>query len=392
LTVLFCDLVGSTPLSQQLDAEEWRDLIVQYQQAAAGAVACFGGHVAKNLGDGLLVYFGWPAAREDDPERAVRAGLAIVDAMAPLNATLAANAQPTPLTPSSGPSGPHIEGLAVRIGLHTGPVVIADGGEVFGETANVAARVQGAAEPDTVMMTSATQRLVAGMFVVEKVPLSTDSAQVGDARRRSRITRAPREGKAVSLLVEPYALIRPGSARNSGLSFADPDPETHATRRPVLPVAHAVDRRSRRFVSDRQIPFLGALARRHLLGSRAAPFVEHVAVAKVLVRKIGRDGVRHDPTVAASMRSIPVRRFARAVETVRTVRLAGAAGPLSMRRKAKCADGRGRGRGRIAVAAAQQSTRHGGSGAHRTQAQELPPAEMNGSFQGTLDLPRDRSI
>jgi class 3 adenylate cyclase/predicted ATPase len=168
LTVLFCDLVGSTSLSQQLDAEEWRDLIAHYQQAAAGAVARFGGHVAKNLGDGLLIYFGWPAAREDDPERAVRAGLAIVDAMAPLNATLAANAQPTPLTPSSGPSGPHIEGLAVRIGLHTGPVVIADGGEVFGETANVAARVQGAAEPDTVLMTAATQRLVAGTFVVEE--------------------------------------------------------------------------------------------------------------------------------------------------------------------------------------------------------------------------------
>src|SRR5262245_58295067 len=152
LTVLFCDLVGSTPLSQQLDAEEWRDLIAQYQQAASGAVGRFGGHVARKLGDGLLIYFGWPTAGEDEPERAVRAGLAIVDAMGPLNATLAAGAGPR---------------LAVRIGLHTGPVVIADGGEVFGETANVAARVQGAAEPDTVVITAATQRLVTGMFVVE---------------------------------------------------------------------------------------------------------------------------------------------------------------------------------------------------------------------------------
>jgi len=152
LTVLFCDLVGSTPLSQQLDAEEWRDVIAQYQQAAAGAVVRFGGHVAKNLGDGLLIYFGWPTAREDDPERAVRAGLAIVDAMAPLDATLAAG------------DGTR---LSVRIGMHTGPVVIADGGEVFGETANVAARVQGAADPDTVVITAATQRLVAGMFVIE---------------------------------------------------------------------------------------------------------------------------------------------------------------------------------------------------------------------------------
>lgn len=152
LTVLFCDLVGSTPLSQQLDAEEWRDLLAQYQQAAGGAVARFAGYVAKNLGDGLLIYFGWPTAREDDPERAVRAGLAIVDAMAPLNATLAAG------------DGTR---LAVRIGMDTGPVVIADGGEAFGETLNVAARVQNAAEPDTVVITAATQRLVAGMFVVE---------------------------------------------------------------------------------------------------------------------------------------------------------------------------------------------------------------------------------
>ena len=93
-----------------------------------------------------------PTAREDDPERAGRAGLAIVDAMVPLNATLVAD------------DGTH---LAVRIGMHTGPVVIADGCEVFGETANVAARVQSAAEPDTVVITAATQRLVAGMFVVE---------------------------------------------------------------------------------------------------------------------------------------------------------------------------------------------------------------------------------
>ena len=96
LTVLFCDLVGSTPLSQQLDAEEWRDLIAQYQQAAAGAVTRFGGHVAKNLGDGLLIYFGWPTAREDDPQRAVRAGLAIVEAVRALNERL--HPDPPPLT------------------------------------------------------------------------------------------------------------------------------------------------------------------------------------------------------------------------------------------------------------------------------------------------------
>jgi class 3 adenylate cyclase len=144
LTVLFCDLVGSTPLSQQLDPEEWRYVVAQYQKTARTAVERWGGHVAKELGDGLLVYFGWPTAREDDPERAIRAGIAILDAMGPLNAQLA------------GGDGTR---LAVRIGMHTGPVVIADGGEVFGETPNVAARVQAAAEPDTVVVTAATQRL-----------------------------------------------------------------------------------------------------------------------------------------------------------------------------------------------------------------------------------------
>ena len=152
LTVVFCDLVGSTPLSQQFDAEEWRDIIAQYQRAASSAVARFGGHVAQKFGDGLLIYFGWPTAREDDPERAIRAGLAIIDAMVPLNVEFAAR-----------------DGLrlGVRIGMHTGNVMMADGGEVFGEAPNIASRVQSAAEPDTVVVTAATQRLVAGIFVVE---------------------------------------------------------------------------------------------------------------------------------------------------------------------------------------------------------------------------------
>ena len=81
LTVLFSDLVGSTPLSQQLDAEERRDVVSRYHHTTTEAVEKFGGHVAKNLGDGLLIYFGWPTAREDDPERAARAGLAIVGAV-----------------------------------------------------------------------------------------------------------------------------------------------------------------------------------------------------------------------------------------------------------------------------------------------------------------------
>src|SRR6185295_18513655 len=117
LTVLFCDLVGSTPLSQQLDAEEWRDLIAQYQQAASGAVARFGGHVAKNLGDGLLIYFGWPSAREDDPERAVRAGLAIVEAVKVLAVRLLGE---EPSSHALTANTLTANTLSVRVGMHTG--------------------------------------------------------------------------------------------------------------------------------------------------------------------------------------------------------------------------------------------------------------------------------
>jgi class 3 adenylate cyclase/tetratricopeptide (TPR) repeat protein len=179
LTVLFCDLVGSTPLSQQLDAEEMRDVVVQYQKVARAAVERWGGHVAKELGDGLLVYFGWPDAREDDPERAIRAGLAILDAMVPVNAKLAAG------------DGTQ---LAVRVGMHTGPVVIADGGEVFGETPNIAARVQSAADPDTVVVTAATQRLVAGIFVLED--------------------RGPQALKGVRERVPLYRVVQPSGVRS----------------------------------------------------------------------------------------------------------------------------------------------------------------------------------
>ncbi len=153
LTVLFCDLVGSTELSARLDPEDWQELLAAYQARAAEVVALHGGHVAQYLGDGILVYFGWPKTHEDAAERAVRAALALVKAAA---------------GPADGTA------LSVRIGLHTGAVVVsALGGEgrtetlAVGEVPNVAARVQSAAEPNTVVITAATQRLVAGMFVVE---------------------------------------------------------------------------------------------------------------------------------------------------------------------------------------------------------------------------------
>ena len=131
LTVLFCDLVGSTAIAGQLDPEDWREVSAEYQRAAAETVTRFAGHVAKYLGDGLLVYFGYPQAHEDDPERAVRAGLALLDKIAELNRQL---------EPVRGVR------LAVRVGIHTGAVVIGEGAtagaEVFGETPNIAARLQ----------------------------------------------------------------------------------------------------------------------------------------------------------------------------------------------------------------------------------------------------------
>src|SRR5262249_7056009 len=148
LTVLFCDLVGSTELSSRLDAEDFCDIVRAYHRSAEEVVVKFGGRVGKYLGDGVLVYFGWPTAHEDDAERAVRAALALPGAISALNERL--------------PSGLR---LAVRVGLHTGSVVIDE--DVFGETPDVAARVQAAADPDTVLITAATQGLVAGLFVVE---------------------------------------------------------------------------------------------------------------------------------------------------------------------------------------------------------------------------------
>jgi class 3 adenylate cyclase/tetratricopeptide (TPR) repeat protein len=156
LTVLFCDLVSSTQIAARLDPEDWRDIAAAYQRSAAEAVTRFGGHVAKYLGDGLVVYFGFPEAHEDDGERAVRSGLAIVDSVAALSAGLDAK---------------HNVKLAVRVGIHTGSVVVGHGGgmeaDVFGDAPNIASRVQTLAEPDSVLITAALHQLVSGLFIVE---------------------------------------------------------------------------------------------------------------------------------------------------------------------------------------------------------------------------------
>ncbi|UCB50883.1 MAG: zinc ribbon domain-containing protein, partial [Deltaproteobacteria bacterium] len=159
LTVMFCDLVGSTNLSARLDPEDLREVVRSYQEKAADVIKGFDGHIAQYLGDGLLVYFGYPKAHEDDAHRAVRAALGIVEAMGTLNGRLESE---------------YGVQLAVRLGIHTGPVVVGEmggGGRheqlALGETPNIAARLERLAEPDTVVISAMTKRLVEGAFVLK---------------------------------------------------------------------------------------------------------------------------------------------------------------------------------------------------------------------------------
>jgi class 3 adenylate cyclase/predicted ATPase len=153
ITVMFCDLVDSTGIAARLDAEEWRDLVGAYLDAASSAVAEMGGHVAKKLGDGLMALFGYPVAQENDAERAVRAALAIQRALVELNRKNIDACKPA---------------LNARIGLETGPVVVDSAGEIFGDAPNIAARVQALAEPGAVLVTAQVQRQIAGLFVAEE--------------------------------------------------------------------------------------------------------------------------------------------------------------------------------------------------------------------------------
>lgn len=153
LTVMFSDLVGSTELSRKLDPEELREVMRAYQDAVAGCVARYGGHLAKFLGDGVLAFFGWPQAHEDQAERAVRAGLDAIAALRRLELD-------------------HLEALEARVGIATGQVVVGrllgqvagDTEAVSGETPNLASRLQGAASPGEVVIEITTRRLIGQVF------------------------------------------------------------------------------------------------------------------------------------------------------------------------------------------------------------------------------------
>jgi class 3 adenylate cyclase/predicted ATPase len=174
LTVLFCDLVGSTALSERLDPEDLRDVVQGYQSLCATIVRRHEGHVAQYLGDGLLVYFGYPTAHEDDARRAVRAGLEIVEAVQTVQA-----------------AG---ERLAVRVGIHSGLVVVGEIGEgahreqlALGETPNFAHHVQMQAEPGWVVMSEATERLVRGFFRTDEMAEAATLKRVSRPLRLFRI-------------------------------------------------------------------------------------------------------------------------------------------------------------------------------------------------------------
>jgi class 3 adenylate cyclase/tetratricopeptide (TPR) repeat protein len=151
LTVIFCDLVGSTELATKLDPEQLRDLMHAYQRACGDIIARYEGHVAQYLGDGLMVYFGWPTAHEDDAVRAIRAGLEITKAVPTLDAS----------TP-----------LRTRVGIHTGLVVVGEtgGGDAsipraaVGDTPNIAARLQALADPNSVVVSARARALATGLF------------------------------------------------------------------------------------------------------------------------------------------------------------------------------------------------------------------------------------
>jgi class 3 adenylate cyclase len=219
LTVLFCDLVDSTALATQLDPEELRDVVRAYQRVCAEVIQRYEGYIAQYLGDGLLVYFGYPQAHEDASQRAVRAALGMVEAMGQLNQHMAQERGVR---------------LAVRVGIHTGLVVVGEmGGRgrqeqlALGDTPNVAARLQDLAAPDTIVISAATQRLVRGMFACLELGAHTLKGMTTAMRvfrvlrereEQSRLDMTAGAGltplvgreKEVGLLLERWAQVKDG--------------------------------------------------------------------------------------------------------------------------------------------------------------------------------------
>src|SRR5262249_19114825 len=234
LTVLFCDLVDSTVLSSQLDPEELREVVRAYQDTCAKVISRFEGHIAQYLGDGLLVYFGYPLAHEDDAQRAGRAGLGMIEALGQLNTRLEQE------------WGVH---LAARLGIHTGLVVVGEVGGgtrqegpsgpaptqarqqlALGETPNLAARLQGIAAPNTLVISATTFQLLGGFFACQPLgtpPLKGQAQPLAvyrvlyESMARSRLEAAGSTGwtplvgreQEIGLLRERWAQVKEGAGQ-----------------------------------------------------------------------------------------------------------------------------------------------------------------------------------
>jgi class 3 adenylate cyclase/tetratricopeptide (TPR) repeat protein/ABC-type transport system involved in cytochrome c biogenesis ATPase subunit len=219
LTVMFVDLVGSTEMASRFDAEDMREIINTYQNTVAGIIGRFEGFVAKFMGDGVLCYFGWPRANEDDAERAVRAGLSIIDTV---KMTTAADGAP----------------LATRIGIATGVVIVGDmigsgatqEAAVVGETPNLAARLQGVAEANQIVLPKETQRLLGNTYMLRSIGVQ-DLKGIGAsveafvvkgeasvesrfaARQSGALTPIIGRDREIELMLERWALARSGKGQ-----------------------------------------------------------------------------------------------------------------------------------------------------------------------------------
>jgi len=218
VSVLFCDMVGSTELSRRLDAEDMRQLLQTYQECVAGAVARWGGHLAQYLGDGVMAYFGWPTAYEDQAERAVRAALEALAAVKKLDA---------------GAAGP----ISSRIAIATGEVVIGDlssagrqEGGIAGETPNFAARLQQCAEADQLVISEATRGLIGSAFDITdcgtrlmkgfhggvrlyRVDGVRDAESRFDATRGQSLSRFVGRTSELALVMEKWGFARSGEGQ-----------------------------------------------------------------------------------------------------------------------------------------------------------------------------------
>src|SRR4249919_1022754 len=186
VSVMFADLVGSTALSARMDPEDLREIISAYQRCVTETVRRFGGFVAKYMGDGVLVYFGYPQAHEDDAERAVRAGLELIAAVSALKAPVS---------------------LQTRVGIATGLVVVGDligAGEaqergIVGETPNLAARLQEIAEPNKVVIAEATRKLLGNLFELEDLGAKDLKGIAGPLRAWAALRTSSAEGRFEAL-------------------------------------------------------------------------------------------------------------------------------------------------------------------------------------------------